>query len=24
VHIMEDVSEYGGQSSAGTDPQGTY
>ncbi len=24
VHIMEDVSEYGGQSSAGTDPQGSY
>ena len=24
VNIMEDVSEYGGQHSAGTDPQGTY
>jgi hypothetical protein len=24
VHIMEDVSEYGGQSPAGTDPHGTY
>jgi fatty acid desaturase len=24
VHIMEDVSEYGGQSEAGTDPQGSY
>ena len=24
VHIMEDVSEYGGQHSAGSDPQGSY
>ena len=24
VHIMEDVSEYGGQHPAGTDPQGSY
>jgi fatty acid desaturase len=24
VHIMEDVSEYGGQQSAGSDPQGSY
>jgi len=24
VHIMEDVSEYGGQSQSGSDPQGSY
>jgi fatty acid desaturase len=24
VHIMDDVSEYGGPHSAGTDPEGTY
>ncbi|HET6816103.1 MAG TPA: HGxxPAAW family protein [Mycobacteriales bacterium] len=24
VHIMDDVSEYGGQGHAGSDPQGSY